>query len=188
MDFETTLEIGTINASPLALDIYCSQALVTESNTTLLKQMSSDIQQLWPIFLDLIQQQNIPQALALNPDNAQTWEVDLSLVTNDEIQHLNATHRQKDTATDVLSFCLFAESQTVSTPWAKLPVIQLGAIYIALPWAEIEHPKEQLTLRQYLLSRFFHGCLHLLGAHHDTMADFERVKSIQEATLQHYQH
>lgn len=118
----------------------------------------------------------------------------LLLVTNAEIQTLNREFRDKDAATDVLTFSLLEEAMDQSV-LIQLPELHLGEIYVSLEWAkqetckEIEadlskslHFSEKMTL--LILERIIHGCLHLLGVHHDTMSDYNKVMGIQQRGLQ----
>jgi ssRNA-specific RNase YbeY (16S rRNA maturation enzyme) len=41
----------------------------------------------------------------------------------------------------------------------------------------------QEKLMAYILERFCHGCLHLLGQHHETQEQYDRVISLQSITL-----
>jgi probable rRNA maturation factor len=87
-------------------------------------------------------------------------EVELLLTDNKQIQELNKTYREKDYATDVLSFPEEAES-----PSSELPR-SLGQIVIS-----IEKTKEQAeelgqTFMEELRFLFTHGVLHLLGFDH----------------------
>ncbi len=117
----------------------------------------------------------------------------LILVTNQDIQALNREFRQKDAATDVLTFTLLDDAQ-FEGGLTDLPELSLGEIYVSLPWAIQEtQPKEEeifqntlnfssgLTL--YLMTRMIHGSLHLLGVHHDTMPAYNKVVAIQRSVL-----
>ena len=49
--------------------------------------------------------------------------------------------------------------------------------------AEPSTPAFQEKLTTYLLERFCHGCLHLLGLHHETDEKYNRVITLQAQTL-----
>lgn len=128
---------------------------------------------------------NIPQPLGLTPDGHQTWEVDVTLVDDTHMATLNATYRDKTGATDVLTFSLFAESPERGL-WAALPVVQLGSVILSADWAEAhvaDDPAHGGDVVRYLCERLAHGLLHLLGQHHDTMAEYHHVVALQAQAL-----
>jgi probable rRNA maturation factor len=83
-------------------------------------------------------------------------EIELILLSNDEIKTINSDFRGKDSATDVLSF-----------PLEDMPHSPLGSIVISVDMVkqkalELEHSEsDELTLL------FIHGILHLLGYDHE---------------------
>lgn len=77
------------------------------------------------------------------------------LLTNDEtIRKLNNQYRNKDTATDVLSFSL------------EDPV-HLGQLVISLDRAQAQAEELGQSLEEELQFLFTHGTLHLLGYDHE---------------------
>ena len=83
------------------------------------------------------------------------------LITDDrEIQHLNQTYRNKNSATNVLSFPF---SEGLDEDVSFLPIPELGDIAISLETAK----KEAFIYKEKLAYRLFwlitHGVLHLLG-------------------------
>ena len=133
---------------------------------------------------------------------AQAVLVDVTLVANPQIQAANREFRHKDEATDVLSFPTLNSGDLLPE---ELPEAHLGDVLICIEWAHqaIENPeiREQYTCRlggvdsmnadsvvlnildQYVVERLTHGCLHLLGYHHDTMPDYNRVVTLQTQVL-----
>jgi len=78
-------------------------------------------------------------------------QIELIITDNEGIKALNAKHRGKESATDVLSFPM----------GDTIPHTPLGVIVISKA-AELGHSKqEELTLL------FIHGLLHLLGFDHE---------------------
>ena len=82
----------------------------------------------------LIHQENLAERLGLSP-LTEAWELDVTLVNDEEMQTLNKLYREKNQSTDVLTFTLFAESGEMQPILANLPFIQLGSIFISLEWA-----------------------------------------------------
>lgn len=108
-------------------------------------------------------------------------EVSVTFTDNERIKELNAQYRNKDSATDVLSFPMFNSTDKMD----YMDTVPLGDIVISL-----EKAKEQAH-------NFFHGSyhelaflsihstLHLLGYDHETSKEdeedmFRRQKEIME--------
>jgi probable rRNA maturation factor len=85
-------------------------------------------------------------------------ELCLALVGNAEIQKLNAKFRQKDYATDVLSF-----------PGEELPagVKLLGDVVISVEKAKEQAKETRRTLDEEMTTLLIHGIVHLLGYDHE---------------------
>jgi probable rRNA maturation factor len=153
-------------------------------------QLNVGVRQIGPTFIRIAKEAGVFDILGIDP-MGHTTHIELSWVSNQTIQHLNRTYRHKDAATDVLTFTLLADSAQRAM-WLSLPEIQIGSIFVSLPWAEesiskMEPKRTSQTVEQqrfyYLMERVIHGFLHLHGQHHDTMPDFERVVAIQQQVL-----
>jgi len=84
-------------------------------------------------------------------------QIELIITDNEGIKALNAEHRGKESATDVLSFPM---GDTI--PHTPLGVIVISKEFVEAKAAELGHSKqEELTLL------FIHGLLHLLGFDHE---------------------
>ena len=83
-------------------------------------------------------------------------EVSVNLVGEGKIKSLNRKHRNKDKATDVLSFPLGDGN---------------GDIFICLPIAKKEAKRENISIKAKLAQLTVHGFLHLLGYDHEKSAD-----------------
>lgn len=117
----------------------------------------------------------------------QVVSVTISLVNNDEIAILNHQYRDKNKATDVLSF---PGIDADSVELVHVPEIDLGEIYISLPWAAQE-TKQSLDVsgcisseyKLFVCDRILHGLLHVLGKHHDTIEEYNWVRGTQDKVL-----
>ena len=78
--------------------------------------------------------------------------VEVFLVDDEKIREINKKFRQKDSATDVLSF--------PQQPFSAAKEETLGTIFIAPEFAK----QENVSCREL----FIHGLLHLLGYDHET--------------------
>ena len=119
------------------------------------------------------------------------------LVSDPEIHALNREFRDKDSATDVLTFTLGDDAEP-EAGLTQLPEVNLGEIYLSLDWAlrevcqaDCNDPEANAAqainfssgLSLFLLERLVHGCLHLMGVHHDTIPDYNKVIAIQRLVL-----
>lgn len=138
-----------------------------------------DLPELWRHFTRQAAARKLPAKLGLNPED-QTWEMELQFVGNADIRALNAEYRNKDEATDVLSFTLTADSPDPRM-WASLPVVSLGSVFVSLEWARTHAGPGEFE--RYALERVVHGWLHLLGQNHDTPEDYETVVTVQGQVL-----
>ena len=91
-------------------------------------------------------------------------EVSVNLTGETKIKNLNKKYRNKNTATNVLSFPL---STDVLKKYGILP---LGDIFICLPVAKKEADGENISVENKLAWLTVHGFLHLLGYDHETTA------------------
>src|SRR5262245_16283592 len=89
---------------------------------------------------------------------------ELSLVFTDDahIRLLNAAWRNKDKATNVLSFPAFATVRGSALP------LMLGDIILALETIQGEAVSEGKPFEHHLSHLIIHGLLHLLGYDHET--------------------
>jgi len=79
------------------------------------------------------------------------YELSLVFIGKTRAQRLNNTYRQKNYATDILSFPLDEES---------------GEIFIYCPKAKIKAKEFGRTFENYLVFIFIHGLFHLKGHDH----------------------
>jgi probable rRNA maturation factor len=134
------------------------------------------------------------------PPESEAWCIDYYLVDNATIQAMNLEHRQKDAPTDVLSFPVFEnaegddhaeETSDFSAVVQALPDAlkalltkqggSLGSVVVSLDYAETHSKTNQgeTPCLHYLMERLIHGSLHVLGVHHATTEDYERVIALQ---------
>jgi probable rRNA maturation factor len=93
-------------------------------------------------------------------------ELSLALVGNPEIRKLNAQYRDKDYATDVLSFP--AEDRLPGPPL-------LGDVVISVSKAQAQARERGRTLEEEMTTLLIHGIVHLLGYDHERSAHEARV-------------
>jgi probable rRNA maturation factor len=108
--------------------------------------------------------------------NQNRVELSLALVRNPQIQKLNATYRNKNEPTDVLSFPL--------REFAPTGVEILGDVVISIEQAEIQARKRGKTLEEEVEALLIHGILHLLGYDHERSYKDARIMGCMEKKIQ----
>lgn len=101
-------------------------------------------------------------------------EVELIFVSNDEIAVLNQEFRDKDHATDVLSF-----------PLSEMPHSPLGTIVISIDKVKEKADELGHSEDDELALLFIHGLLHLLGYDHEI--DEGQMREKEEALIKEFE-
>jgi probable rRNA maturation factor len=106
-------------------------------------------------------------------------DIAVRIVGQAEIQTLNQLYRNKDAATNVLSFPVEAiEGLPASTPR------QLGDIVICAPVVRDEAHRQAKPLADHWAHMLVHGALHLLGYDHDHDKEADEMESLEKAILE----
>lgn len=116
------------------------------------------------------------------------YEVSISFVDNQEIRELNKQYRNKDTATDVLSFPLKEFEETEENYNNEEEFVQedrlLGDIVISLEKAQEQAIEYGHSFERELAFLTVHGVLHLLGMDHEDEEQEKEMLKKQEEILQ----
>ncbi|MES2819386.1 MAG: rRNA maturation RNase YbeY [Pseudomonadota bacterium] len=118
--------------------------------------------------------------LALRQRSADS-ELTIRLVDEPEARELNRTYRQKDYATNVLSF-------PADVPDGLLDIPLLGDLVICVPVLAREAAEQDKALEAHWAHLVIHGCLHLLGYDHideDEALEMESLEQLLLAELGH---
>jgi probable rRNA maturation factor len=104
---------------------------------------------------------------------------EISIVFTDDahIRALNGEWRQKDKATNVLSFPAMPVRPGVALP----PV--LGDIVLAAETIRREAGLEDKPFEHHLIHLMVHGFLHILGYDHETDAEAEQMEGVERRIL-----
>ena len=135
-------------------------------------------------------------------------ELDLSIVSNEEIQVLNRDYRGLDKPTDVLSFALTEVTSEFDVDFAHLDLTEeaeetedleetefedeeaipqhLGDIIISYPRAQEQAQDYGHSLDRELAFLAVHGFLHLNGYDHQIEEEAQEMFKIQEEVLTTY--
>jgi probable rRNA maturation factor len=176
----TRNHITSLSMPFLSLEIYADEDMLSNQQLQALHKL---LEKAWPAFLTVAETVNLYDSIELNL-RKKVLEVELVWTNNATMQELNRKYRRKDGPTDILTFTLLADAPDPDL-WMSLPVLQLGSIFISIDYAKaaIQEITPSTTLERYLIERFVHGLLHLFGMHHDTMAKYNQVVSIQHQVL-----
>jgi len=109
-------------------------------------------------------------------------EINLSLVSSEEIQNLNKHYRKLDTPTDVLSFPNTGAKPAPGFRGSK-PTLSMGDIIICMEVAEAQAQEYGHSVERELAFLTVHGFLHLIGYDHMTPDDEAVMKETQQEIL-----
>lgn len=95
-------------------------------------------------------------------------QVGVHIVSEERMRELNENYKHHQGATDVLSFVMHdPEQPTASFLESDETQRQYGDIFLCYPVIQEEAQEEGTTTQAQLEFLLEHGCLHLLGQHHD---------------------
>ena len=132
--------------------------------------------------------QRISQGQAPGDDDFRQWceltlrqrsadsELTIRLVDEAEGRELNRTWRQKDYATNVLSF-------PADVPDEFLDIPLLGDLVICVPVVAREAAEQGKPLMAHWAHLVIHGCLHLLGYDHIEDTEAEEMEDLERQLL-----
>ena len=109
-------------------------------------------------------------------------EVSVTFVDNEKIKELNSSYRNKDSATDVLSFPLYDDFSEIIENECAVP---LGDIVISLEKAARQGYDIGHSIYHEVAFLCVHSTLHLLGYDHETSKEdeeemFQKQREIME--------
>ncbi|MCB1915603.1 MAG: rRNA maturation RNase YbeY [Rhodocyclaceae bacterium] len=106
-------------------------------------------------------------------------EVVIRLVGEDEGRALNRAYRQRDYATNVLSFA-YDEGEEMPLP-PGMPLV--GDIVLCVPVVAAEARHQGKALGDHYAHLVVHGMLHLQGFDHQSEADASRMEALEREIL-----
>lgn len=108
--------------------------------------------------------------------------VSVTFCDNEYIRKLNKEYRNKDSATDVLSFPLydFNDDEPTCDPDGSMP---LGDIVISLERAAEQAQEIGNTLLEEVIFLAVHSTLHLLGYDHELSKDDEEAQCLAQKDI-----
>ena len=106
-------------------------------------------------------------------------EVDLLFVDNEAIREMNREYREKDTATDVLSFPMYEADEAIE----EEEEILFGDIVISLERAQEQALEYGHSLEREVMYLLVHGLLHLSGYDHMEEEEKKVMRAKEEKLL-----
>ncbi len=99
--------------------------------------------------------------------------IDLTIVTDEVIQAMNAEYRNLNKPTDVISFAYLEVTEFEKTPGDVIA----GDIFISIDTAKRQAKEHKHTLNKELEVLFIHGMLHLFGFDHKNDKEEKEMES-----------
>lgn len=109
------------------------------------------------------------------PEPDMPVEITVRIVDEQESQELNATYRQKDKPTNVLSFPFEGPED--------IPLALLGDLVICAPVVKTEAQQQNKTETAHWAHMVAHGTLHLLGYDHIEDEQAEKMETLEVQIL-----
>lgn len=106
-------------------------------------------------------------------------EIGLMFVDDEQIREMNREYRDKDTATDVLSFPMYEPDEAIEDE----EEILLGDIIISLERAVLQAEEYNHSLEREVMYLLVHGLLHLSGYDHIEENEQKEMRQREEELL-----
>ncbi len=114
-----------------------------------------------------------------------TYEVNVCLSNDAEVQRLNKEFRGKDKPTNVLSFACIDDDEF----WDMLDKsadMELGDIILAFETLQREADEKHITVYAHYCHLLVHGFLHILGFDHQTDEEADEMESLETEILEQF--
>ena len=105
--------------------------------------------------------------------------IDMTIVDDEIIRQINSEYRQKDVATDVLSFPQYERDDDLTR---EMPLLY-GDVVISLEHARAQAESYNHSLKRELSYLFVHSLLHLRGYDHMIESDKKEMRRHEEQIL-----
>ena len=142
----------------------------------ILKDLKTDISKMVDLMLNL---KELKTSKIFKEDISKIT-FDIAFCLDKTIKEINKTYRNKDCATDVITFSLFADDKNAIIIRKKA---DLGQIIVSLETAKKQAIENKHSIKKEILTLICHGILHLLGFDHLTKSDYDFVVSIQNKII-----
>jgi probable rRNA maturation factor len=110
-------------------------------------------------------------------------EIAVRLTTDAEVHILNKHYRDKDQATNILSFPMFESSEIAGIADGRDPLVIFGDLALAKETCTKEAQAKGVPLESHVTHLIVHGVLHLLGYDHMGDAEAEAMEDLERKAL-----
>ena len=110
-------------------------------------------------------------------------EISVSFVTNESIRKLNLEYREKDSATDVLSFPMYTREEIAEIIPEEEDAVVLGDIVLSLERAEEQAEELGHGFLREVAFLTIHSVLHLLGYDHELSPEEEELQCAKQRDI-----
>jgi len=110
-------------------------------------------------------------------------EISVRLADDDEVRTLNRQYRQKDNATNVLSFPMVQDDLLEALDNSDDGEVLLGDIILARGVCEREAGEKRVSTAEHATHLIVHGTLHLVGYDHIADDEAEVMEDLERAAL-----
>lgn len=118
-------------------------------------------------------------------ENSKKWQIEVNIVGEKAIKKLNRLYRNKDKATDILSFAENDVEYSYKSFFKdeSSDAENLGEIFIC--WQEVQRKSKELFWTQEKMFSFLvvHGILHLLGYDHIEDSEAEKMQAMEQKIM-----
>ena len=127
----------------------------------------------FPISVSLEKKLNTALSYIFNEEGITDGSINLKILTDEDMKELNKRFRNKNTATNVLSFSNEDISKSITG--------NLGDIAISYEFVKRESKKLKKNFDDHMIHMLIHGVYHILGFNHenDEMADIMEIKEVE---------
>ena len=127
----------------------------------------------FPISVSLEEKLNTAISYIFNEEGIIDGSINLKILTDEDMKELNKRFRNKNTATNVLSFTNEDISKSITG--------NLGDIAISYEFVKRESKELKTNFDDHMIHMLIHGVYHILGFDHenDEMADIMEIKEVE---------
>ena len=127
----------------------------------------------FPISVSLEEKLNTAISYIFNEEGIIDGSINLKILTDEDMKELNKRFRNKNTATNVLSFSNEDISKSITG--------NLGDIAISYEFVKRESKELKTNFDDHMIHMLIHGVYHILGFDHenDEMADIMEIKEVE---------
>ena len=127
----------------------------------------------FPISVSLEEKLNTALSYIFNEEGITDGSINLKILTDEDMKELNKRFRNKNTATNVLSFSNEDISKSITG--------NLGDIAISYEFVKRESKELKKNFDDHMIHMLIHGVYHILGFDHenDEMADIMEIKEVE---------